>query len=316
MKKLIAGNWKMNASLAGNETLVNELRAGIGAPACDVAICVPSPYFQQVQGLLAGQDTIVMGSQNVSSHESGAYTGDVSATMLKEFGIRYAIVGHSERRLHQAESDTHVAIKAERALEAGITPIVCVGETLREREEGMTEFIVKRQLAAVIHLVGHCISEIVVAYEPVWAIGTGKTATSAQAQDVVVDPRTEVEFPHPASRRGGGELVGGRGAEPGRAHRRRRRDRHERRHVHRAVRPEPGLDVHRERGALDLGVVRAQRHVGGRRVVPGRPPRDRGAGRRRHPLHRRRRQQRPVRRRPGDHHRSRRGHAREHPCAG
>ena len=184
MKKLIAGNWKMNASLAGNETLVNELRAGIGAPACDVAICVPSPYFQQVQGLLAGQDTIVMGSQNVSSHESGAYTGDVSATMLKEFGIRYAIVGHSERRLHQAESDTHVAIKAERALEAGITPIVCVGETLREREEGMTEFIVKRQLSAVIHLNGHCISEIVVAYEPVWAIGTGKTATPAEAQAV------------------------------------------------------------------------------------------------------------------------------------
>ena len=192
MKKLIAGNWKMNASLAGNETLVNELRAGIGAPACDVAICVPSPYFQQVQGLLAGQDTIVMGSQNVSSHESGAYTGDVSATMLKEFGIRYAIVGHSERRLHQAESDTHVAIKAERALEAGITPIVCVGETLREREEGMTEFIVKRQLAAVIHLGGHCISEIVVAYEPVWAIGTGKTATPEQAQEVHGVLRTQL----------------------------------------------------------------------------------------------------------------------------
>lgn len=192
MKKLIAGNWKMNASLAGNETLINELRAGIGAPACDVAICVPSPYFQQVQGLLAGQDAIVMGSQNVSSHESGAYTGDVSAAMLKEFGIRYAIVGHSERRLHQAESDTHVAIKAERALEAGITPIVCVGETLREREEGMTEFIVKRQLAAVIHLVGHCISEIVVAYEPVWAIGTGKTATPEQAQEVHAVLRTQL----------------------------------------------------------------------------------------------------------------------------
>ena len=112
--------------------------------------------------------------------------------MLKEFGIRYAIVGHSERRLHQAESDTHVAIKAERALEAGITPIVCVGETLREREEGMTEFIVKRQLAAVIHLVGHCISEIVVAYEPVWAIGTGKTATPEQAQEVHGVLRTQL----------------------------------------------------------------------------------------------------------------------------
>ena len=112
--------------------------------------------------------------------------------MLKDFGVRYAIVGHSERRLHQAESDVHVAIKAKRALAAGITPIVCVGETLREREEGMTEFIVKRQLAAVIHLVGHCISEIVVAYEPVWAIGTGKTATPEQAQEVHAVLRTQL----------------------------------------------------------------------------------------------------------------------------
>lgn len=183
-KKLIAGNWKMNASLAGNEELVKALLAGVGTPACDVAVCVPSPYLSQVQGLLAGQDVIALGSQNVSARVVGAFTGDVSASMLKEFGVRYAIVGHSERRQHQAESDTLVAIKAERALEAGITPIVCVGETLAQREAGMTDYIVKQQLSAVIHLVGHCISEIVVAYEPVWAIGTGKTATPEEAQHV------------------------------------------------------------------------------------------------------------------------------------
>ena len=182
-KKLIAGNWKMNGSLAANEALVGELLAGVGQPACDVVVCPPGVYLGQLQRLLAGSP-IELGAQNVSQHDNGAFTGDVSADMLKDFGVRYAIVGHSERRQHQAESDVHVAIKAKRALAAGITPIVCVGETLREREEGMTDFIVKRQLAAVIHLNGHCVSEIVVAYEPVWAIGTGKTATPDQAQAV------------------------------------------------------------------------------------------------------------------------------------
>ena len=190
-KKLIVGNWKMNGSLAANEALVRELLAGIGQPRCEVAVCPPGIYLAQLQALLAGSP-IELGVQNVSMHENGPFTGDVSADMLKDFGVRYAIVGHSERRLHQAESDVHVAIKAKRALAAGITPIVCVGETLREREEGMTEFIVKRQLAAVIHLVGHCISEIVVAYEPVWAIGTGKTATPEQAQEVHGVLRTQL----------------------------------------------------------------------------------------------------------------------------
>ncbi|QTD46794.1 triose-phosphate isomerase [Ottowia testudinis] len=182
-RKLIVGNWKMNGSLAANESLVRELLAGIGQPRCEVAVCPPGIYLAQLQALLAGSP-IELGVQNVSTHEVGAFTGDVSAEMLKDFGVRYAIVGHSERRQHQAESDVHVAIKAKRALAAGITPIVCVGETLREREEGMTDFIVKRQLAAVIHLNGHCSSEIVVAYEPVWAIGTGQTATPEQAQQV------------------------------------------------------------------------------------------------------------------------------------
>ena len=184
MKKFIVGNWKMNGSLAANDALMQGILAGVGQPACDVAVCVPSVYLSQLQGLLASQQAIALGSQNVSQHENGPYTGDVSAEMLKEFGVRYAIVGHSERRMHQAETDTNVAIKAKRALEAGITPIVCVGETQRERDEGMTDSIVRRQLAAVTHLVGSSITEVVVAYEPVWAIGTGNTATPEQAQQV------------------------------------------------------------------------------------------------------------------------------------
>lgn len=184
MKKFIAGNWKMNGNLAANAALIKALRADVGTPACDVAVCPPNIYLPQLHNLLAGQDVIALGAQNVSQHLNGAYTGDVSAEMLKEFGVRYAIVGHSERRMHQAETDTNVAVKAKRALEAGITPIVCVGETQRERDEGMTDYIVRRQLAAVVQLVGHCVHEIVVAYEPVWAIGTGKTATPDQAQQV------------------------------------------------------------------------------------------------------------------------------------
>jgi triosephosphate isomerase len=124
------------------------------------------------------------GAQDVSAHEQGAYTGEVSAHMLKDFGCRYAIVGHTERRQYHGETDEVVATKAQRALASGITPIVCVGETLAEREAGQTEAVVKRQLAAVIHTVGHCTSELVVAYEPVWAIGTGLTATPEQAQQV------------------------------------------------------------------------------------------------------------------------------------
>jgi triosephosphate isomerase len=183
-KKLIAGNWKMNGGLAANEALVKAIVAGMPAQACDVAVCPPALYVPQVQQLLAGQTAVALGAQDVSAHESGAYTGDVAAAMLKEFGVRYAIVGHSERRQYQGERDELVAIKAERLLNVGITPIVCVGETLAEREAGQTEAVVKRQLAAVTHLIGKCVSEIVVAYEPVWAIGTGKTATPEQAQQV------------------------------------------------------------------------------------------------------------------------------------
>ena len=182
-KKLIAGNWKMNGSLAANQTLVNGLLAGMGVPVCQVALCVPSVYLAQCQGLLAGS-TMALGAQDLSQHEVGAFTGEISGAMLQEFGVRYCIVGHSERRQYHFETDALVAAKAQRALACGITPIVCVGETLAEREAGRTEEVVKRQLAAVIHANGHCISEIVVAYEPVWAIGTGKTASVEQAQQV------------------------------------------------------------------------------------------------------------------------------------
>jgi triosephosphate isomerase len=182
-KKLIAGNWKMNGSLAANAELVNSLLNGLNAPSCQVALCVPSIYLAQLQLLLAGS-AIDLGAQDMSQHEAGAFTGEISGAMLKEFGVRYCIVGHSERRQFHGETDAVVAVKTQRALAGGITPIVCVGETLSEREAGKTEEVVKRQLAAVIHANGHCISEIVLAYEPVWAIGTGKTATTEQAQQV------------------------------------------------------------------------------------------------------------------------------------
>jgi triosephosphate isomerase len=146
----------------------------------------------QVQAIVEGSG-IALGSQDVSAQESGAYTGEISAAMLKDFGTRYAIVGHSERRQYHGETDATVAAKATRALAAGITPIVCVGETLAEREAGRTEEVVKRQLAAVIHANGHCISEIVVAYEPVWAIGTGKTATPEMAQQVHAVLRAQLQ---------------------------------------------------------------------------------------------------------------------------
>ena len=182
-KKLIAGNWKMNGSAAANAALVEALRAGLAGASCQMAICVPAVYLSQVAQLVQNSD-IGLGAQDVSAYDSGAYTGEISAAMLRECGVRYVIVGHSERRQYHGETDATVAVKTQKALAAGVIPIVCVGETLAEREAGKTEEVVKRQLAAVIHTNGHCISEIVVAYEPVWAIGTGKTATPAQAQEV------------------------------------------------------------------------------------------------------------------------------------
>ena len=197
-KKLIAGNWKMNGSLEANDALVRAVVAGMKDATCTVAVCVPAPYLAQVQMLKAGS-ALELGAQDVSQHAQGAYTGEVSAQMLREFGVRYAIVGHSERRQYHGETDAVVAEKAKAALASGVTPIVCVGETLAQREAGQTEDVVKRQLAAVIHVNGHCISEIVVAYEPVWAIGTGRTATPEQAREVhaLLRKQLAAATPHP-----------------------------------------------------------------------------------------------------------------------
>ena len=193
MKKLVAGNWKMNGSLVANTALVQALLADDQqAWGCEVAVCVPAPYLAQVQTLTQGS-ALALGAQDLSAQDSGAFTGEVSAAMLKDFGVRYCLVGHSERRQYHQESDAVVATKAQRALATGITPIVCVGETLAEREAGETEAVIKRQLAAVVHLNGHCISEIVLAYEPVWAIGTGKTASPEQAQAVHLVLRQQLQ---------------------------------------------------------------------------------------------------------------------------
>ena len=199
-KKLIAGNWKMNGSLAANQALLEALLSGMGAPNCDVVVCVPALYIDQVSKLLSAraqnsiaQAAISLGAQDISTYASGAYTGELSGAMLREFAVRYAIVGHSERRQYHGETDQTVSLKAKAALASGITPIVCVGETLAEREAGKTEEVVRRQLAAVIHDNGHCISEIVLAYEPVWAIGTGQTATPEMAQAVHAVLRAQIK---------------------------------------------------------------------------------------------------------------------------
>ena len=189
-RKLVVGNWKMHGSVQSNAELLRLLVQGPPV-ACDVAVCPPFPYLAQVAERLAGTG-IGWGAQDCSAHEHGAYTGEVSAAMLADFGCRYAIVGHSERRTLHAESDELVARKAGALLAHGITPIVCVGETLAQREGGLTDEVVKRQLSVVIHALGHCVGEIVVAYEPVWAIGTGLTATPAQAQAVHATLRAQL----------------------------------------------------------------------------------------------------------------------------
>lgn len=181
-RTLVVGNWKMNGTRVGNVELLAAIREA-GPYLAEVAVCAPFPYLADVALSLQGSD-IAWGAQDCSAHESGAYTGEVAAPMLGEYGCRYVIVGHSERRAYHAESDQLVADKARIAIAHRLVPIVCVGETLAEREAGQTDAVVKRQLSAVIHTVGHCVPQIVVAYEPVWAIGTGRTATPEQAQAV------------------------------------------------------------------------------------------------------------------------------------
>mgnify|MGYP005815734423 CR=1 FL=1 len=181
-RKLVVGNWKMHGSRQANAALLAALLAA-RPYRCDVAVCPPFVYLGECAATLAGSE-LLWGAQDVSVHDEGAHTGEVAATMLAELGCRYAIVGHSERRAEHGETDRLVADKAKSALARGVTPIVCVGETLAERDAGRTDEVVKRQLGAVIHALAHCAGEIVVAYEPVWAIGTGRSATPRQAQAV------------------------------------------------------------------------------------------------------------------------------------
>lgn len=183
--KLVAGNWKMNGDLGSNQALLKAILPAVASfSAMKCAVCAPFPYLGQLQQLLRGS-AIAWGAQDVCQFENGAYTGGVSAAMLKDFGCHYAIVGHSERRAIFGESDEVVALKFEAVHKAGLTPILCVGETLAERESGVTDKIVARQLDAVTSRCGvKALEKAVIAYEPVWAIGTGKTATPQQAQDV------------------------------------------------------------------------------------------------------------------------------------
>ena len=182
--KLVVGNWKMNGGLAANEALLSELKAGWTADTGrEIAVCVPYPYLAQTCATLQATP-IAWGAQDVSEHASGAFTGEVSARMLGEFGCRYVIVGHSERRQFYGDTDAVVAAKTVSALAGGLTPIACVGESLAERDAGMTMAVVLRQLDAVLGAVGEKASKLVIAYEPVWAIGTGRTASPGEAQDV------------------------------------------------------------------------------------------------------------------------------------
>jgi triosephosphate isomerase len=189
---LIAGNWKMNGSLQSVIDLVEGIKAGDAGNA-ELAVCPPAVFLMKVGGMLADSG-IALGAQNVCDQEAGAFTGEISAQMLKECGCRYAIVGHSERRSLYLETDQMVAARFAMALNAGIVPILCVGETLQEREQGVTEDVVARQLQAVIDLCGIAgIAQSVIAYEPVWAIGTGKVATPEQAQAVHAFIRAKLE---------------------------------------------------------------------------------------------------------------------------
>ncbi len=189
-KKLVAGNWKMHGSLAENAALLAAIKPALTG--IEAAVCVPFPYLAQVQTALSGS-SIAWGAQNLSEQAKGAFTGEVSASMLLDFGCRYVIVGHSERRSLYGETDELVAKKYVAAQAAGLTPILCVGESLAERESGVTEAVVARQLDAVIQAAGvGSLAKAVVAYEPVWAIGTGKTATPEQAQAVHAFIRNKV----------------------------------------------------------------------------------------------------------------------------
>jgi len=182
---LVAGNWKMNGSREANRRLLDGVKAGVSeGVSAEVAVCPPAIYIPQAARRLADSG-IAWGGQDLSEHQAGAYTGEISAAMLRDYQCKYVIIGHSERRSLHGETDAQVAAKFIAAQQGGLIPILCVGELLEEREAGETEVVVARQLDAVIDAAGiQAIGGCVIAYEPVWAIGTGKTASPQQAQDV------------------------------------------------------------------------------------------------------------------------------------
>ena len=196
-RKLVAGNWKMHGGFKSNAALVEGIKAEKAGLACDILLCAPFPYLGQVGEKLAGSG-VCLGAQNVSEHASGAFTGEVSAGMLAEFGCQFVLVGHSERRTLYGESDSLTAAKCKMLLANGMRPVLCVGETLVEREAGSTQSVVSRQLSAVLDVLDdEQLSRLVIAYEPVWAIGTGKTASPEQAQQVHAAIRQRVAEQNP-----------------------------------------------------------------------------------------------------------------------
>src|SRR5579859_1272130 len=184
-KLIIAGNWKMNKTVAEALALVNDLKLELkNVKETDIVVCPPFTALESVSRAILETKNIRLGAQNMSEHNFGAYTEEVCAGMLKEFFVRYVILGHSERRQHQKESDALIAKKAAAAHAATLKPIICVGETLAEREAGETEVVLETQVrGSLTGLTREQMIETIIAYEPVWAIGTGKTATTQQAQD-------------------------------------------------------------------------------------------------------------------------------------
>jgi triosephosphate isomerase (TIM) len=183
-RSLIIGNWKMNGNRASSEALAKGIIAGLGDDVADIAVCVPYVHISDIGQVVKGT-RLALGAQNVADKSSGAFTGEVSATMLKEYGCKYALVGHSERRSYYGDSDQSVAERFCQAQEQGIIPVLCIGETLNEREQNKTFDVVTAQLDAVVSKAGiAAFNNAVLAYEPVWAIGTGLTATDEQAQEV------------------------------------------------------------------------------------------------------------------------------------
>ena len=183
-KTIVAGNWKMNASKDSVESLVTDILSGASDVSTEVIVCAPFPYLSQVEALIEGSN-LMLGAQNLNVNASGAFTGEVSAEMIKDFGANHVIVGHSERRSLYGETSEIVAEKTKAAIDSGLTPILCLGESFDQRESGKTESVVSEQLNKVIKMVGiEAFNNIIIAYEPVWAIGTGMTATPEQAQAV------------------------------------------------------------------------------------------------------------------------------------